>query len=115
VKTLAPVLLLAALLAFAPSGLATTEPTEVNDVQVLLRDNGIKLSRAHFERGNQARFLVRNVGTKPYRFKAGTFSTRLLKHGQHQILFAHLGLRGRFPVEQWDATHRVSRAYIKVV
>jgi hypothetical protein len=118
VKKLAPVVLLVAVLGFASLASArpvTTEPTEVNDVKVLLRDNGLKLSRSKFERGNQARFLILNTGTKRYYFKAGSFKSKLLKHGQHAILLAHLGLRGRFPVEQWTPTGRVSRAYINVV
>lgn len=117
-KKLAPVLLVIAVLGFASAAFArpdTTEPTEVNDVQVILRDNGLKLSRAKFERGDQARFLVRNAGTQPYRFKAGSFKTKLLKRGQHAIMIAHLGLRGRFAVEQWSARGRVARAFINVV
>lgn len=114
-----PLLLLGAVvLAIAPAGLArpdTTEPTEINDVQVLLRDNGFKLSRSKFERGIQARFLVRNTGTRPYRFKAGSLSTKLLKRGKHQILLAYLGSRGRFAVEQWDGRQRISRLYIRVI
>jgi hypothetical protein len=118
VKRLSLLLPVAVVLAIAPAGLArpnTTEPNEINDVQVLLRDNGFKLSRSKFERGIQARFLIRNTGTRPYRFKAGSESTKLLKRGQHQILLAYLGLRGRFAVEQWDARKRVSRLYIRVV
>jgi hypothetical protein len=117
-KKFAPALLAVAVLGFASgasAGTNTTEPTEVNDVLVILKDNGLKLSRAKFERGDQARFLVRNAGTQPYRFKAGSFKTKLLKRGQHAIMIAHLGLRGRFPVEQWSATARVSRAFINVV
>ena len=117
-KHLPPLLLVAGVLAFAPAGLArldTTEPTEINDVQVLLRNNGFRLSRSKFERGIQVRFLVRNTGTRPYRFKVGSFSTKLLKRGKHQILFAYLGFRGRFAVEQWDARRRISTLYIRVV
>jgi len=118
VKQFPPLLLVAVVLAFAPAGLArpdTTEPTEINDVQVLLRDKGFRLSRSKFERGIQVRFLVRNTGTRPYRFKVGSFSTKLLKRGKHQILLAYLGVRGRFAVEQWDARERISRLYIRVV
>jgi hypothetical protein len=118
VKHLPPLLFVAVVLAFAPAGLAqpdTTEPTEINDVQVLLRNNGFRLSRSKFERGIQVRFLVRNTGTRPYRFKVGSFSTKLLKRGKHQILLAYLGVRGRFAVEQWDARERISRLYIRVV
>ena len=117
-KHLPPLLFVAVVLAFAPAGLAqpdTTEPTEINDVQVLLRNNGFRLSRSKFERGIQVRFLVRNTGTRPYRFKAGSVSTKLLKRGKHQILLAYLGVRGRFAVEQWDARERISRLYIRVV
>ncbi len=117
-KHLPLLLLVAGVLAFAPAGLArpdTTEPTQINDVQVLLRNNGFRLSRSKFERGIQVRFLVRNTGTRPYRFKVGSFSTKLLKRGKHQVLFAYLGFRGRFAVEQWDARRRISTLYIRVV
>lgn len=115
---LTPVLLVAAVLGFTPAANArpdTTEPTEIHDVGVVLRDNGIRLSVSKFERGNQARFLVRNAGTKPYRFKAGFLSTKLLKRGQHAIMLVFLGTRGRYKVEQWGAGGRVARAFISVV
>jgi hypothetical protein len=107
-----------AALGFAPGAPArpqTTEPSEVNDVKVLLTDRGLRLSRLKFERGNQARFLVRNTGTRPYRFKAGFLSTKLLSHGGHEIMFVHLGTRGRYAVEEWSASGRVARAFIRVV
>ena len=62
----------------APAALArhdTTEPTQLNDVLVIMKDKGLTLSPLKFERGNEARFLIRNAGKNPYRFKAG-FSRR---------------------------------------
>jgi hypothetical protein len=118
VKTFSTALVIVAALALAPAALArhdTTEPTQLNDVLVTMKDKGLTLSLVRFERGNEARFLVRNLGKNPYRFKAGAFKTKLLKRGQHAIMIVHLGTRGRFAVEQWSATGRVARAFIKVV
>jgi hypothetical protein len=118
VKTFSTALVVVAALALAPAAFArhdTTEPTQLNDVLVIMKDKGLTLSPLTFERGNEARFLIRNAGKNPYRFKAGFFKTKLLKRGQHAIMIVHLGTRGRFAVEQWSATGRVARAFIKVV
>ncbi|MEP7334693.1 MAG: hypothetical protein ABI717_02835 [Actinomycetota bacterium] len=118
VKTFWTVLLVAAALGLPPAAFArqdTTEPTQLNDVLVILKDKGLSLSQAKFDRGNEARFLVRNAGKNSYRFKAGLFKTKLLKRGQHAIMIVFLGTRGRFAVEQWSATGRVARVFIKVV
>ena len=118
VKTFSTALVIVVALALAPAAFArndTTEPTQLNDVLVTMKDKGLTLSLTKFERGNEARFLIRNLGKSPYRFKAGSFKTRLLKRGQHAIMIVHLGTRGRFAVEQWSSTGRVARAFIKVV
>jgi hypothetical protein len=118
VKTFSTALVIVAALVLAPSALArhdTTEPTQLNDVEVVMKDKGLTLSLVRFKRGNEARFLIRNAGKNPYRFKAGTFKTRLLKRGQHAIMIVHLGTRGRFALEQWSATGRVAKAFIRVV
>lgn len=117
-KTFSTALVVVAALALAPAAFArhdTTEPTQLHDVLVVMKDKGLTLNVTRFERGNEARFLIRNAGKSSYRFKAGFFKTKLLKRGQHAIMIVYLGTRGRFAVEQWSATSRVARAFIKVV
>jgi hypothetical protein len=68
VKTFSTALVIVAALALAPAALArhdTTEPTQLNDVLVTMKDKGLTLSLVRFERGNEARFLVRNLGKNP--------------------------------------------------
>jgi hypothetical protein len=111
------VLVAVAAIALAPSAGAqpdTTRPGFIHQVRVLLRDNSMTLSQAHFLRGSEARFTIRNVGTHPASFRAGFLKTKVLKPGQTAILYMHLGLRGAFPVEQWRAGERVAAVVLHV-
>ncbi len=93
----------------------TTGPEHVDNVKVTLRDSGMTLSKATFLRGGAARFLAINKGTKPYRFKIGVVSTKLLKPGQSDIILATLDYRGKFPLQQLSATgKRIDTVKIKI-
>jgi hypothetical protein len=118
-KKLSPLVLLlvVATLLLAPAASArpdTTRPGYIHQVRVVLKDKGLSLSQAHFLRGNEARFVIRNAGTRPSRFKAGFLSTKVLKRGEQAIMLIHLGLRGRFALEQWREGKQVAKVFIYV-
>jgi hypothetical protein len=98
----------------AGAGVDTTRPGFIHEVKVKLRDNKITLSQAHFLRGSEARFVILNVGDHPARFKAGFITTKVLKPGDRAIVYMHLGLRGKFALEQWRAGQRVAEVFIHV-
>jgi hypothetical protein len=50
----------------------TTEPTEIIDYNVALRDSGITVTPKVGERGTAGRFIVRNFGKKAHTFTVGT-------------------------------------------
>lgn len=84
----------------------TTEPTEIIDVNVTLRDTGITVSPKAGERGTASRFIVRNVGKKPHTFTVGHdkvvvlhkagLSTGIIKpRSRARILLLFLDYRGK--------------------
>ena len=97
--------LVAALPALLVAGAAqarplTTKPTLVLDVHVTLGDKKIVLSPKTAPRGVQARFIIRNTGTRKHNFtlsgtKPQSFSTTLGPH-QKKTVRIFLDFRGRF-------------------
>jgi hypothetical protein len=98
--------MLAPAAAGASRGPSTTAPDVFVDIQVTITDSRIGLSRRTAHRGDEARFIIRNVGTKPHSFTLGTtvrgagaqtgFS-RTLKPKEQQVLLLFLNYRGRLP------------------
>jgi len=108
-RKVSPVLIVIAVVALGLAATAyartqTTGPEHVDNVKVTMRDSGISLSKATFLRGGNARFIAVNKGTKPYRFKIGVVSTKLLAPGKTGIVLAELDFRGKFPLLQLSAT-----------
>ena len=63
-----------AVLLAAAQGVArplTTEPTEIIDYNVALRDTGITVTPKEGDRGTAGRFIVRNFGKKAHTFTVG--------------------------------------------
>jgi hypothetical protein len=107
-KKAPPILLVLVLIALGLAAASyarplTTGPEHVDNVKVTMRDSGISLSKATFLRGGNARFIAINKGSKPYKFKIGVVSTKLLKPGQTGIVLAELDFRGKFPLQQLNA------------
>jgi hypothetical protein len=84
----------------------TTEPTEIIDVNVTLRDTGITVSPKAGERGTASRFIVRNRGKKLHTFTVGHdkvvvlhkagLSTGIIRPGSRaRILLLFLDYRGK--------------------
>jgi hypothetical protein len=82
----------------------TTEPPAVWDVHVTLTDTRIGLGRKSAPRGDVARFIMRNVGTRPHSFTLGTAArgtgvqtgfSHTLKPKQLKIVFLFLDYRGQ--------------------
>ena len=84
----------------------TTEPTEIIDVNVTLRDTGITVSPKAGERGTASRFIVRNRGKKGHSFTVGHdkvvvlhkagLSTGIIRPGSRaRILLLFLDYRGK--------------------
>lgn len=99
---------LAVLLAatLAPLGRATTAPAVVVKIRVTLTDTGVVLSPGRAPRGDFARFLIRNTGTKPHTFILGKARrgsgrqsgfSRTLAPRAHASLYLFLDYRGRLP------------------
>lgn len=59
------------------SGPQTTAPTVFVNVLVTITDKRITLSRHRANRGDEARFIIRNIGAKTHTFSLGS-----LEHGQ---------------------------------
>jgi hypothetical protein len=93
----------------------TTEPPTVWDVHVTLTDSRIALGRRSAPRGDVARFIMRNVGTKPHSFTLGSTArgtgiqtgfSHTLKPKQLKIVFLFLDYRGtlryysKFPADR---------------
>jgi hypothetical protein len=103
--------LLASLAALMPAaqGAArptTTEPTEIVDFNVTLRDSGITVSPKVGLRGTAGRFIVRNFGKKAHTFTVGNdkvvvlhkagLSTGVIRPGSRiRILLLFLDYRGK--------------------
>jgi hypothetical protein len=91
---------------FVPSALArpqTTAPNVFVNIHVTLTDTKVILSPKTAPRGSDARFIVRNTGTKPHSFTLGSsvlganlqsgFS-RIVQPKQSKILLLYLNARG---------------------
>ena len=107
VRLLAPVVLgVAALVPAVYAQPKTTAPNVYVNIHVTLTDSRIILDRHTGPRGADARFIIRNIGTKPHTFTLGTakpgtggqrgFSTTL-KPGGKDILILFLDYRGPVP------------------
>jgi hypothetical protein len=90
----------------AHAGPSTTAPTVFVDIQVTITDARIALDRHTAHRGDEARFIIRNVGTKPHSFTLGSTArgmgvqtgfSRTLKPREQQILLLFLNYRGQLP------------------
>ncbi len=91
----------------SPASPQTTDPTEIVTVQVKITDARIALSPSSTPRGNYARFVVRNVGTRIHNFTLGKQTTRAtgeqagftqtVKPRQQRILLIYLDYRGKLP------------------
>ena len=84
----------------------TTEPTEITDHEVALRDSGITVTPKVGLRGTAGRFIVRNFGKKPHTFTVGNdkvvvlhkagLSTGLMRPGSRaRILLLFFDYRGK--------------------
>jgi len=84
----------------------TTEPTEIIDHNVALRDSGITVTPKVGLRGTAGRFIVRNFGKKPHTFTVGNdkvvvlhkagLSTGLMRPGSRaRILLLFFDYRGK--------------------
>jgi hypothetical protein len=74
------------------------------DIHVTLTDTRIALNRRSAPRGDVARFIMRNIGTKPHSFTLGTAArgtgvqtgfSHMLKPKQRKIVFLFLDYRGQ--------------------
>ena len=82
----------------------TTAPTAVVDITVTITDTRISISPKRAARGNYARFVLLNVGTKPHTFAFGTAKrgtgvqtgfTRPLKPKEQKTFLLFLDYRGQ--------------------
>jgi hypothetical protein len=93
---LAAVAVLPAALLLATSAQArplTTVPTVVVDIHVTITDTRITLDRSSAPRGDEARFLIRNTGTRIHNFTVQGAFTRTLKPKQRQSAQLFLDFR----------------------
>ena len=81
----------------------TTTPDVFVNIQVKITDTRITLDRHSANRGDEGRFIIRNLGKKPHTFTLGSTRrtgvaqsgfSRLLRPGQQQILILFLDYRG---------------------
>jgi hypothetical protein len=108
-RLLGPAALVLASLALAPATQArpqTTAPTVFFNINVTLTNSRIVLNKHGAPRGTYARFIIRNVDTRPHNFtlgkaKRGTGAqsgfSRTLKPHQRQILLLFLDYRATIP------------------
>lgn len=105
-------LLVAAFAPAAPARPQTTSPSIFINVHVTISDTKITLTPNVAPRGSDARFLLRNIGTKAHLFTFGstkvgsgfqTGFTRLVKPNTRQILLLYLSYRGTLPYFVDDA------------
>jgi hypothetical protein len=106
---LGPTALVLASLALAPAAQArpqTTAPTVFFNINVTLTSSRIVLDKHRAPRGTYARFIIRNVDTRPHNFTLGKARrgtgaqsgfSRTLKPRQKQILLLFLDYRGPIP------------------
>ena len=89
--------LLGILLAAGASGApGTTKPGIVYRVPVALTDARITVRHKKYVRGAVIRYVVRNKGTRPYRFIIVGIGTRVLRPGKGQNVLINWNYRGRF-------------------
>jgi hypothetical protein len=92
----------------APAGQPqTTVPDVFVTVHVTLTDARIKLDRHSASRGDEARFVIRNIGTKRHNFTLGTTAksgtgaqtgfSRTLKPKEEKLILLFLDYRGPLP------------------
>jgi hypothetical protein len=101
--------LVLASLALVPAARArpqTTAPTVFFNIHVTLTNSRILLDKHSAPRGTYARFIIRNVDTRPHNFTLGKARrgtgaqsgfSRTLKPRQKQILLLFLDYRGPMP------------------
>ena len=94
------------LVAAAQARPQTTAPTVFYNVHVTLTNTRIVLDRHRAPRGTYARFIIRNLDTRPHNFTLGKARrgtgaqsgfSRTLKPRQKQILLLFLDYRGPIP------------------
>jgi hypothetical protein len=87
----------------APARTHTTAPNIYVNVNVTLTDTKVTVSPTSAPRGSDARFIVRNVGSKPHLFTIGSLRygtgvqtgfTRVMKPGAHGVFLVYLDYRG---------------------
>ena len=82
----------------AESQTTTTAPDVYINIHVTLTNSKVIVSPTTAPRGADARFIVRNIGTKPLSFTlrtgATTGFTRVFKPGKPSILLLYLAFRG---------------------
>ena len=86
-------------------GALTTVPNVFVDIQVKITDTRITLSRRTANRGDQGRFIIRNVGTKRHSFTLGGTARGTVQPGfshtlnpkTQQTLLLFLNYRGPIP------------------
>jgi len=93
--------------AFVPVGRSTTAPSIYVDVHVTLTDSKVIVSPKTAPRGSDARFIVKNIGSKPISFSIGysqrgigqqTGFTHVFKPGaQKKVYLLFLDYRGTIP------------------
>jgi hypothetical protein len=74
----------------------TTKPGIVYRVPVSITDAGIRVSHARYVRGAVIRYVVRNNGTRPYRFIIHGIATRVLAPRKVENVLINWNYRGRF-------------------
>jgi hypothetical protein len=84
----------------------TTAPTVFYDIKVTLTNSRILLDKHSAPRGTYARFIIRNLDTRPHNFTLGKARrgtgaqsgfSRTLKPHEKQILLLFLDYRGSIP------------------
>jgi hypothetical protein len=119
-KRVAPLAALAAVaLVAATQGAArpqTTAPPPVVNIRVLITDSGVFLSPKKAPRGDYARFILTNAGSKAHTFTIGTTKrgtgaqagfTKALKPKEQKILLLFLDYRGKVPYFADEASSRM--------
>jgi hypothetical protein len=106
----------------APSAAArpqTTAPNVFVNIHVTLTDSKVIMSPKTAPRGADARFIVRNKGTKPHTFTLGANKlgadlqsgfTRTVNPNQQKILLLYLNARGALPYYGGDTIKKASPA-----
>lgn len=116
VRTLVLALLLGAILVpAAESQTRTTAPSVFVNVHVTLTDSKVIVSPKTAPRGSDARFIIRNIGTKPHSFTLITGAqhgfSRVFKPGKHATtLLLYLNYRGALTYYGGDSSAQAGPA-----